>query len=61
MKDTHHHSLVRYLNDIVAMERDIVNVIRTQGQFKVCAVKLSPVRDTDEAAAVASTTHPSTH
>ena len=30
MKDTHHHSLVRYLNDIVAMERDIVNAIRTQ-------------------------------
>jgi predicted molibdopterin-dependent oxidoreductase YjgC len=30
-------------------------------EFKVCAVKLSPVREADEAAAVASSTHPSTH
>lgn len=30
MTDTHHHSLIRYLNDIVAMERDIVNAVRTQ-------------------------------
>lgn len=30
MKDTHHHSLIRYLNDIVAMERDMLNAVRTQ-------------------------------
>ena len=30
MEDTHHNSLIRYMNDIVAMERDIVNAVRTQ-------------------------------
>ncbi len=32
MNDTHHSSLIRYLNDVIAMERDIVNAVRTQMQ-----------------------------
>ncbi|MBC7980975.1 MAG: DUF892 family protein [Armatimonadetes bacterium] len=30
MKNTHHDSLIRYVNDVIAMERDIVNAVRTQ-------------------------------
>ncbi|MFD2256423.1 hypothetical protein ACFSSA_07040 [Luteolibacter algae] len=30
MKDIHHSSIIHYVNDIVAMERDIVNAVRTQ-------------------------------
>lgn len=28
--ETHHESLIRYANDVIAMERDIVNATRTQ-------------------------------
>jgi hypothetical protein len=30
MHEQHHSSLIRYLNDVIAMERDIVNAVRTQ-------------------------------
>lgn len=30
MNDTQHNNLIRYVNDVIAMERDIVNAVRTQ-------------------------------
>jgi len=30
MNETQHHNMIRYIHDVIAMERDIVNAVRTQ-------------------------------
>lgn len=32
MHEKHHDSLVRYVNDVIAMERDILNAVRAQAR-----------------------------